>query len=948
MTTHDIFRPDISKLSYSRDIKGLIKALRHPDPLIARSAAGSLMEFAPADAVIPLTEALQSHDKDLRRMSASALGEIGDRRAIPALICAIRDKDWGVRLESVNALGLMGDTRNIPLFISLFRDENIDIRMAAVAALGRTGDTAAIEPLLQALVDPHHGIRNEAACALHSLGWKPAHLEDKSHYYLAIKDWESLGQLRGAAIGPLAWALKDEYFNIRLAAASTLGNMKDEHAVRYLIAAMNDEESSVRREIVSALGAIGDTRSLPALVRALHDDVAEVRMAAADALDLLSWKPETLPEKILYLVAKERWLELADCGNESQLPPVIQPDGRSCGIREEIARTLQKLGGPAVEPMVHALESQDPDVRRRALWVLGNIRDPRVLGPVIGGLNDESPECRKEAVLALGTLRDPRAIPFLSRALSRDEDLVPDAIMALGEIPDPAAIKVIIPFIRAPGAGIRIHAVRALSKSQDISVIGTLTSALDDPDSGVRIAVIAAMGQHAAAETFLLLSPALEDQDPEVRYAAAVAVAGWFNPEAVPALVSRLDDPDIRIRKVALQALDRRYWEPRTASERKKYGIAADTWSEPAEVPVPPGPDILSGTPAPTRGTPSPRQQDTQEPGSQPGISDRREMPASFIKLTRELADREEQPAVRWNAAEKLGERMDLRSVGLLRDALKDPDPELRWRSARALGKLADESAIEPLSAALIDDSMPVVRIHVAEALGHFRKPAAINVLIRALGDADPAIRHMVVQSLGEIKTEPVINALMVSLSDPDNAVRETAITTFRNLGTLAGKSLVKNLKNKNPIVKEGALLVLSRMSPDIRNLVLVAGLESSDAGVRDIVAGVLDSFGWQPENAYQKAMYLFAKKSWTELAALGKTAEGILIRGTSDRVAGIRIVSAEILGSIAENRAVPVLTDVLHDEDREVRLSSIKTILKLRAGDSSLILSGLPREPRT
>jgi len=527
---------------------------------------------------------------------------------------------------------------------------------------------------------------------------------------------------------------------------------------------------------------------------------------------------------------------------------------------------------------------------------------------------------------------------------------VPDTILALGEIPDPAAIKVIISFIRAPDAGIRIHAVRALSKSQDISVIGTLTSALEDPDRYVRVAVIAAMGQHAAAETFLLLSPSLEDPDPEVRYAAAVAVAGWFNPEAVPALVSRLDDPDIRIRKVALQALDRRYWEPQTASERKKYRIAADTWNEPVESPVSPAPATLSGTPDPkmTPVPPSPPQQGARAPGSLPGTSERREIPANFITLTRELADREEQPAVRWSAAELLGECMDLRSVEPLKDALNDADPELRWRSARALGKLGDESAIEPLSAALIDDSMPVVRIHVAEALGHFKKPAAINVLIRALGDADPDIRRMAVHSLGEIKTEPVINALMVSLSDPDDAVRETAIATFRNLGTLAGKSLVKNLKNKNPAVKEGALLVLSRMNPDIRNLVLVAGLESSDAGVREIVAGILDSFSWQPENAYQKAMYLFAKKSWTELAALGKTAEGILTRGTSDRDAGIRIISAEILGSIAENRAVPVLTDVLRDDDREVRLSSIKTILNLRAGDSSLILSGLSREPRS
>jgi HEAT repeat protein len=202
----------------------------------------------------------------------------------------------------------------------------------------------------------------------------------------------------------------------------------------------------------------------------------------------------------------------------------------------------------------------------------------------------------------------------------------------------------------------------------------------------------------------------------------------------------------------------------------------------------------------------------------------------------------------------------------------------------------------------------------------------------------------MAVIALGEIGTENAVNAIMTGLLDTDETVRETVIATLLKLGNTAGRTLVKSLRNKNPDVKKGALTVLMLMKPEISSRILVSELENSDCEVRQMVVVALDSIDWQPENPYQNAMYLFAKQEWTSLESLGKTAEGILIRGTTDNDPEIRRASTELLGSIGGRHTVTVLTEVLHDENREVRLSSIKTLLKMRGGESSRFIFGLKK----
>ncbi len=117
----------------------------------------------------------------------------------------------------------------------------------------------------------------------------------------------------------------------------------------------------------------------------------------------------------------------------------------STTIGWEAAKTLVKIGKPAVEALITALRHEDSNVRERSAYALAKIRDPRAVEFLIARLNDEVLRIRSVAALALGEIGDPRAVEPLIHAL-KDEDLEVrmDVAEALGDIEDPRAVKPLI------------------------------------------------------------------------------------------------------------------------------------------------------------------------------------------------------------------------------------------------------------------------------------------------------------------------------------------------------------------------------------------------------------------------------------------------------------------------------------------------------------------------
>tara|TARA_R110002096_G_scaffold408076_1_gene607094 strand:+ start:6571 stop:7449 length:879 start_codon:yes stop_codon:yes gene_type:complete len=73
----------------------------------------------------------------------------------------------------------------------------------------------------------------------------------------------------------------------RVAAAVSLGRLKDKRALKPLVTALRDKNNAVRAVAASALGGLGDSRALPALQRATLDKDVTVRKRATQAIGVI-------------------------------------------------------------------------------------------------------------------------------------------------------------------------------------------------------------------------------------------------------------------------------------------------------------------------------------------------------------------------------------------------------------------------------------------------------------------------------------------------------------------------------------------------------------------------------------------------------------------------------------------------------------------------------------
>ena len=90
--------------------------------------------------------------------------------------------------------------------------------------------------------------------------------------------------------------------------------------------------------------------------------------------------------------------------------------------REQATKNLNKLGKPAVGPLITALKDEDADIRWRAAYELGEIKDSRAIEPLTQALKDEDRRVRYRATEALEKIGDKRAVEPLNSSL-KDEDL---------------------------------------------------------------------------------------------------------------------------------------------------------------------------------------------------------------------------------------------------------------------------------------------------------------------------------------------------------------------------------------------------------------------------------------------------------------------------------------------------------------------------------------------
>jgi HEAT repeat protein len=162
-------------------------------------------------------------------------------------------------------------------------------------------------------------------------------------------------------------------------------------------------------------------------------------------------------------------------------------------LRTACSQALAEVGEPAVEPLLRALGSRNPQTRAYAGRALGLIGDPRAFDPIVALLAEESDDTIQRSLIgALGKLRDERAVAVLLPYLKTPPQLnrgwmIRIAAGALGGIGSEAVIEPLAEVLTTDRDWFaRLGAAEGLRKIPHPLATEALREGLKDEDARVR------------------------------------------------------------------------------------------------------------------------------------------------------------------------------------------------------------------------------------------------------------------------------------------------------------------------------------------------------------------------------------------------------------------------------------------------------------------------------
>jgi class 3 adenylate cyclase len=239
----------------------------------------------------------------------------------------------------------------------------------------------------------------------------------------------------------------------------------------------------------------------------------------------------------------------------------------------------------ALEDLVSMLESEDAPLRRRALELLGQSRNPGAREPILAALNDPDDDTRVAAAGALARVADTedrgaldalfgrlraegsaRVASALIAAAGRlcrserilelgrflespDERIVANVVEALGQVRTPNATDLVLPLLASRNNRVKANAAMALFAAGRVEVLGTLKPMLMHSDPLMRASAAFAIGE---------LSILVQREDLFRQWQSTPGGVKVFLgelQECVPMLVALLKDPDPAVKRQAIGAL---------------------------------------------------------------------------------------------------------------------------------------------------------------------------------------------------------------------------------------------------------------------------------------------------------------------------------------------------------------------------------------------------------
>jgi HEAT repeat protein len=322
-------------------------------------------------------------------------------------------------LKGVIAIPIRGRCRK-PLGSSLVEKpmKNIDDRIdALIEALGQKKNWAMLERASKELIEI--GLPTVAKLTDSMLDANSG-INDAAGVILAEISPPGITQV-------LVKACKDESWQVRKAAAFSLGVVGDKATLPTILEMLeSDEHAYVRQSAAVALGRIGDAVAIPGLINALRNrknnliyPFAGVALSKIGEPALPSLLDALCDDTIADHEAVENALVSLGALAVPRLLSLFHRNDMKWYVLPRAASILGRIGHPAAIPSLrNALYKGDNELCSSAAWALSVIQDPRVIDVLVEALMRDDPMTRGTVAGAITPMQDDRIVNALSALLS--------------------------------------------------------------------------------------------------------------------------------------------------------------------------------------------------------------------------------------------------------------------------------------------------------------------------------------------------------------------------------------------------------------------------------------------------------------------------------------------------------------------------------------------------
>jgi HEAT repeat protein len=487
-------------------------------------------------AIAPL---LADKDRLVRDAAVRALANNPSPAACGGLRGALNpDADPALQVALVNALGFRAEPESCDVLAQELQSNRADVACAAARALARLATGPAVDALKGALEASSGQTRRQIGDALARCGLRLASQDNwaaaRSIAKIVYRPDEPARlaglelTLRTAGINTATTMLKvlslgdKQESDVAVGFVANLGG----NQLRALADGLTKLPPAAQVALLGSLGARRDRAALPAVAAAAASTDPAVRSSALAALGGVG-DASTVP---LLVKAIEGGGELAGVARRS-LETVF-----AAGVDQALIDTLQKSQDPrrmalyieildhrratsAIPALLHELDNNDGNVRRRAIAALGNVAGPRdVLGLIKGLLKIADPAERDEAGRAVAAVcaRDAddsrRALPVLNEYRNADSEHKDLLLPVLGRIGGDDSLAVVREALASPDIAHRKTARQALFNWPDSAAaadLARLAETAADNDTKVRaireLARVAVLPGHLSDDERLAL-----------------------------------------------------------------------------------------------------------------------------------------------------------------------------------------------------------------------------------------------------------------------------------------------------------------------------------------------------------------------------------------------------------------------------------------------------------